>query len=365
MDIRTGHDADGMLAMASPASWRSHRARNGLIARLLPTEEKPCHSIAWEADRAGTIRWVNVEAREALIGRNLLQDGLWPLPAAAAPIAHIAGVKIEVPGQGAMAGAWLFSGDACFDPCGGHFRGYRGEAWRESREDEPAADANGLAADALRGLVHELRTPLNAIVGFGELIDGQIDGEEARAYRSRTTRIAADAARLVAAIDELDAAARTVFGEREEGGITPGSTALALLRTLSRSCPSRKSAGLRWRDAQRLPSAALSRPTLDYLASRLISFCLGYAGKGEQIGGDILPGARGAATLCILVELPAALRDLDFSADASLSEPKGDWPFAPSLGLNFAYRLLASVGTALGANLDVQEGSIRLHLPAA
>src|SRR3546814_10815205 len=61
-------------------------------------------------------------------------------------------------------------------------------------------------------MTHELRTPLNAIVGFAEMIDRQMLGPAAQGYRDRAQDIVADAQRLLAAIDDMDAAARGANG---------------------------------------------------------------------------------------------------------------------------------------------------------
>lgn len=366
MDIRTGHEADGILALAPPPGLAPRRAREGLIARLLPPDEKARRTFAWEADTDGTIRWVDAAAREALIGRNILNSDYWRAPPAPAPLAHITGVRINVPGEGPSAGPWLISGEAWFGATCGRFHGYRGKAWREWREEKyPDGDTDGLAADALRGLVHELRTPLNAIVGFGELIDGQIDGAAATAYRPRTTRIAAKAARLVAAIEELDAAARTAFAERDSRGMMPGTAAAARLPALSLSHPWRKGSGLAWREEPGLPPIAMSAAAFDHLAGRLVALCLGYAEEGERLAGSISPQAGSAPATSLLIALPSALRSRLSGSRPNLAEPAGDWPFAPELGLRFAFHLLSSVATALGAALDVRDARIRLNLPAA
>lgn len=353
------------MPVAAPHASSSTQGKEGLISRLLPVEEAPPRAIAWEADTAGTIRWVDATPREALIGRNILQDGSWR-SSSTTPRPHISGVKIEIPGTGRLAGAWLFSGEACFDPHVHAFRGYRGRAWRQAVAEQPCEKKEAIAAEALRGLVHEFRTPLNAIVGFGELIDGQISGAAAEVYRPRTTRIATQAARLVSAIDELDAAARIAFFEREAGKTTSGSVIVSRLRALSRHAPCRKGASLDWQDRPGLPSTALSPEAFDHLVRRLITLCLGYAAEDEHLSGTVqTERANGARTMCLAADLPAALRGYSFLGAARVAEPDGDWPFAPELGLSFAGQLLSSLSVALGGSLSLQDGSIRLHLAAA
>ena len=62
--------------------------------------------------------------------------------------------------------------------------------------------------DSLRELVHEIKTPLNAIIGFAEIIEGQYLGPADRGYRERAAEIVRQARLLLAAIDDLDFAAK-------------------------------------------------------------------------------------------------------------------------------------------------------------
>ena len=115
-------------------------------------------------------------------------------------------------GEGVLSGEWKISGIPAFEPNDGRFAGYRGVAMREG----PAA-AGGMAAaqlqapldpDTLRELVHEIKTPLNAIIGFAEIIDGQYLGPADTRYRERAAEIVGQARLLLAAIDDLDLAAK-------------------------------------------------------------------------------------------------------------------------------------------------------------
>ena len=93
------------------------------------------------------------------------------------------------------------------------FLGYRGIARREGGRRAPcrplpAARAPAGDAEALRETIHEIKTPLNAIIGFAEIIDGQYLGPAHRNYRERAAEIVAQARTLLAAIEDLDFAAR-------------------------------------------------------------------------------------------------------------------------------------------------------------
>ena len=85
--------------------------------------------------------------------------------------------------------------------------------------EEPSAVQPAAAvadAEALRETIHEIKTPLNAIIGFAEIIDGQYLGPAHRNYRHRAAVIVAQARTLLAAIEDLDLAAR--LQSRNGGG---------------------------------------------------------------------------------------------------------------------------------------------------
>jgi signal transduction histidine kinase len=110
----------------------------------------------------------------------------------------------------ALEGEWRLSGIPAFSPTDGRFR-VTADARREGVEAElePAAPQAAVAdAEALRETIHEIKTPLNAIIGFAEIIDGQYLGPAHRNYRHRAAEIVAQARMLLAAIEDLDFAAR-------------------------------------------------------------------------------------------------------------------------------------------------------------
>ena len=72
--------------------------------------------------------------------------------------------------------------------------------------------------------------PANAISGFAELIEAQLLGPVDAAYRDRAIVIRDQAARLIAAIEDLDTAARL-----EGGALDLRPTAFALLPIIERT----------------------------------------------------------------------------------------------------------------------------------
>ena len=198
----------------------------------------PSDVFHYETDRAGVITWIEGVARGALIGASLasMQRGVCVDSIARAALARrmsFVGSRLEIGGHSDAAGTWRLSGDPMFDRATGRFLGLRGIA----RRSEPSAvvqlDAGRNEADSLRQLVHELRTPTNAISGFAELIEAQLLGPVSASYRGYATVIREQAGALIAAIDDLDTAAR-IEGRALESRPASCSYSLSSTRRLPR-----------------------------------------------------------------------------------------------------------------------------------
>ena len=173
----------------------------------------------WECGPGGEIVWVEGAPRGPLIGRSIarsLGDDRIDQEAtrAFAIRAPFRDAVMAIAGGGALAGDWKISAVPAFEPSDGRFAGYRGVALRDvsapasempSRETMPEMLTD---PDSLRELVHEIKTPLNAIIGFAEIIEGQYLGPADRGYRDRAAEIVRQAHLLLAAIDDLDFAAK-------------------------------------------------------------------------------------------------------------------------------------------------------------
>ncbi|HLZ79686.1 MAG TPA: HAMP domain-containing sensor histidine kinase, partial [Sphingomonas sp.] len=178
-------------------------------------------SFRFETGTDGVIRWVDGAPRGPLVGETIAVPATGAFgvdaqaPGAFRRRAPFRDARLLVAGNSGVAGEWRFAGVPVFAPEDGRFLGYRGIARRptaEERAEPDGADAGlyggGLAPDSLRQLVHELRTPLNAIGGFAEMIRRQMRGPISTSYRDRAQSIAENAGRLLAAVDDLDVAAR-------------------------------------------------------------------------------------------------------------------------------------------------------------
>lgn len=318
----------------------------------------------FETDATGIVRQVEGVARGPLIGLDLSRPGADTgcdaIPAGAlrrrAPF-HDA--RLTVRGTSDAGGEWRLSAVPVFDGPTGRFTGFRGSA-RRPRPDERAGRASAAShaqrTDTVRQLVHELRTPANAISGFAELIDSQMIGPVAQPYRERAAQIREQARLLLAAIDDLELAAR-IEGDRLE--LRPQAVALApLLDGIAGDlAPLAELRGV----AIGLPAvdAALQGDAraIERMFSRLMATLVASGGQGERIGIAV---TREDAQVVIAIDRPARLA-IDEAELAGDEEPEDGL----LLGTGFAMRLVANLAQQLGGALSIDAERLTLRLPAA
>jgi signal transduction histidine kinase len=222
--------------------------------------------------------------------------------------------------------------------------------------------ARAVGAEGLRRLVHELRTPTNAIAGFSELIEQQLLGPVAPAYRDRATDIRRHVTGLIGAIEDLDLAAR-IDGRAldRRTGVTPAS---ALLQRIGGDLA--PLATLRGAElvlpAERAAAWSLDPHDAERLVSRLLATLLSAAQPGERLTMALVAGV---GTLALAVVPPAAFATRDEASllalddeDATVDEG------APLLGIGFALRLVRNLATELGGRFVIAPGYFTLLLPA-
>ena len=315
----------------------------------------------FETDATGAMRCIDGVARGALIGLSIAtaaRPGGAGVDAAAAGAflrrSRIQHANLLVAGSGPASGRWLVSGEPVFDPPTGRFTGYRGSARRPMRHE---ATAGAPRADALRQLVHELRTPTNAIAGFSEMIEHQMLGPVADAYRDEAATMRTDAGRLLAAIDDLDAAARI-----DVGALPLRAEPIALDAVLARAVEDvRGLATQRGVELVAMGTAATLADArgLERVVTRLLGTMVGAAASGETIEARATLGAEGTPTLS--VTRPRALDA--YPGKQALTIDDEDSP-ATLLGLGFALRLVRNLTRALGGSVDFGRQHIVLSLPS-
>ncbi|WP_326524136.1 histidine kinase dimerization/phospho-acceptor domain-containing protein [Sphingomonas sp.] len=321
----------------------------------------------FETDDAGVIRRVDGISRGAVIGMEIARaaqpggigaDGI--ASGAFRRRARFSDARLLIGGEGAAAGTWLISATPGFEASSGRFTGYRGSGRRPlPHEALGAASVAPPFIDALRQLVHELRTPTNAIAGFSEMIEHQLLGPVIDAHRDQAVLIRSDAGGVLAAIDDLDTAARLdgrALTLRAE--TVPLAPLLAGVADGLAGLVSARRAELRIAGAD---AGVHADPiALERLVSRLLGALIGAAGEGEVV--TVTVGGATGELINMTIDRPASLAGRDTAALYAIDDE--DSP-ATLLGLGFALRLVRNLARELGGGLEIEAGRVVLTLPAA
>jgi signal transduction histidine kinase len=325
----------------------------------------------FETDAAGMIRTVDGVARGPLIGVLLGRAATQGLVGVDAVIAgafrqrqRFNAARIDIGGGSDAAGTWRVAGTPSFDPASGRFVGYAGIA-RRPRADEDVAPSRRMASDSLRQLVHELRTPTNAIAGFAELIEAQLLGPVSDVYRGHAGTIHAQAMRLVAAIDDLDTAARI-----EAHALDLKAEAVDLAALLDRvvedlmPLAATRRTGFDIHPMAADHIAVVDSRGVERLVSRLLAALAASASPGERIDIAEAPAADGEVALCFA--RPIALGTGDADDTLSMLDIEGDdgGEDGALLGVGFGLRLARNLARELGGTLVFGDHLLTLRLPA-
>lgn len=348
-------------------------------AALIPPSAS-IQGFRWESDGSGTIVWVEGVAREAVIGRSVALsepeaiEGVDMRTATAfARRAPFRDGRLRLPGSGEASGLWLISGVPFFDSANGRFGGFRGTARRFEDVPQPSAAMQNHpkagtkpppSPDAIRQMAHELRTPLNAIVGFAEMIDRQMLGPAAQSYRDRAQDILGDAHRLLAAIDDMDATARSDGAAGEGPPLVDAGSLVERVIGRYRGLSRERGIDLIGSIAIGLPAIETSEEVLERVVGRLFAAVIGAARAGDRLTYGV--GAGEGDSVRIFLSRPAALAGRDAEAlydPASAGFAAG--LEAPALGLGFGLRLVRQLASALGGKFDIEDTLFMLTLPCS
>ncbi|MDR6850858.1 signal transduction histidine kinase [Sphingomonas sp. BE123] len=335
-------------------------------AATLPVPQR-ADGFRFETDELGTIRWVEGVSRAPLIGLSLelssmpgesRADGV--AAGALRSRAPFSDARLMIVGESDAAGEWRISATPAFDRATGRFTGYRGTARRPRREESAApvaAPRANPAADSLRQLMHELRTPTNAIAGFAEMIEREMLGDAPPLYRERAGTIRTHARALLAAIDDLDIAARI-----DADAFHPGETDVALRPLLARIADELA-------PMAELRGAWISLPIADRtvrgdaraierMLSRLLATLLSAAEEGERVGVAV---SADAGRVAIRFDQPRALASVGGDALFAMDDEQQDGAL---LGTGFALRLVRNIARQLGGTLAIGPDAMTVELPA-
>lgn len=339
---------------------------------LAPAEavvEASAASFRFDTDAAGVICAVDGVTRGPLIGVSLAAGAPQGVVRVDAGIngafrqrQRFADARLDVGGASDASGAWRVTGEPQFDAATGRFTGYAAIARRPRSDEDAVRPAASGASDSLRQLVHELRTPTNAISGFAELIETQLLGPVAPVYREHAATIRRHADGLIAAIEDLDTAAR-IEGRALE--LRPRAVAIEpLLERIARDLA--PLAALRGTALDIHPmgdhAALADDRAVERLLSRLLATLTSAAVAGERIDIAEAPAPAGQVALCFA--RPQALGNGGEDALLSIDADAGE-EGAPLLGAGFALRLARNLAAEMGGALIFGDDLLTLRLPAA
>jgi hypothetical protein len=324
----------GQVAVRDPAQISADLPRSNTdLARLFH----------WECGPDGDIDWVDGAARAAVIGRSVRAT----LPARFDTMQPFLDEPLLLADGLGDSGEWRWSGQPQFTSAG-RFAGYSGIARRIAANTTPRHDpvpslAVSLPADHgnLRELIHELRTPLTAIIGFGEVIEGQYLGPAHRGYRDRAGEIVRQARLLLAAVEDLDLAAKL-----RSGGATPSQS--TVINDLAGQLDDRIKVQLRASEVR----CALEPGLTQRLLRRFVGALADAAELNEPLQLVI---ERDGEQAVLALDRPAAtlgLSDEDLLRRGSAGN------------IGFALRLVRGLAGIAGGSLVVEPSNIVLRLPA-
>lgn len=369
----TAGDGIGAIVRRIEAYRRAREAGEGLPAAAdaprLPLGED--HGVPlsrpgafdFASDTTGRIVWTDPGVAPMVIGAGLDSGNDRAVMTAIRRRQPLRGFAIRLDGAPAIAGDWHVDAVPQFDPETGSFSGYRGRFRRPATPTgSPDAGADS-DSDRIRLLLHELRTPVNAIQGFAEVIQQQLFGPTPHEYRALAASIAGDAARMLAAFEELERLAKL-----ESGVLTldSGNCDLAAVirdtaaRLESHAAPRGSGFALR-SDAPHL-AVTVARVEAERIAWRLLATIAGSTAPGEVIGLRLRD--RGD-TVRLAIELPKALAALDDEALFTASVGAVPQVIAAGMfGVGFALRLVRAEAQATGGRLRRKGDRLQLDLPA-
>ena len=315
-----------------------------------PASESPA-LFRWECGPGGEIDWVEGIARGKMIGRSIARtDGGEGVDRGAerafARRAPFRDAALALP----EGGRWLISGVPAFARDDGRFAGYRGIARRAEALSPPAMAVPRAPVDpaTLRELVHEIKTPLNAIIGFAEIIDGQYLGPAQSGYRQRAAEIVDQAQLLLAAIHDLDLAARLRGGGERAEELGDASAVLGAVAQRMQKRASEAGVSVAVDIPDGLGTMMFEATLADRLAERFAEAVLAAAADGETL---LLSARREDGQVALRLSRPRALEGLE--ADALFADE--------AAGLSL--RLAAGLAQLVGCRIEVEPRDLLLRMP--
>ena len=196
------------------------------------------------------------------------------------------------------------------------------------------------------------------------MIRRQMRGPISTGYRDRAQSIAENAGRLLAAVDDLDVAARLETHRLDLQHIEVDLGAmLGLICSNYTPGAERRGVVLECGVEPGLPPVEGDPAALRRMAGRLIAASTALADERETIRATLIRGVD-PRTLELSVGRPARLAG---QPESELLDPgygpEGDSPDGPLLGLGFSLHLVRRLAAAAGGTLVIDEDRFLLRLP--
>lgn len=323
----------------------------------------PVRACDFATDCEGRISWSDAGVAPMLVGQRLgTSEAVARLIRQRQPLRA---QKIRLEGASAIAGAWQLDAMPWFDPLGGHFLGYRGRLRRPAETDPSDTAATVLPdseADRIRQMLHELRTPVNAIQVGAEIIQQQLYGPSPHEYRALAANIAGDAAKILAAFDELERLAKLDSGAIDlETGQTDLAAIVAMTTGQLDAHTKGRGSGFDLRLEMETAAIGLAPIEVERVIWRLLATLAGTSAPGERLK---LRLREKGSSVRLDVSLPGSLAKLDDEALFKAGPSAVPQVIAAGMfGAGFALRLARAEATAAGGELRRKGDRLRLTLP--
>ncbi|MGB7656381.1 MAG: histidine kinase dimerization/phospho-acceptor domain-containing protein [Novosphingobium sp.] len=321
----------------------------------------PVKACDFATDSRGRITWSDAGVAPMLLGQQIGDDeALARLIRRHQPL-HAQAISLS--GAPAIAGLWQIDATPWFDPLAGSFIGYRGRLRRPAEAVIPAPQPlPDSEADRVRQMLHELRTPVNAIQVGAEIIQQQLYGPSPHEYRALAAAIAGDAAKILAAFEELERLAKLDSGalDLEPGEADLAGVIAATAGQLDAHTKARGS-GFDLKVEATDTATALAPIELERVIWRVLATLAGTSAPGERL--KLRLRSKGQM-LRLDLALPGSLAKLDDKALFGAGPGAVPQVLASGMfGAGFALRLARAEAQAAKGDLRRKGDRLRLSIP--